>query len=51
MDLADDSEVVPVAKRLRSSEYAGPLEERHSAMLPHRDAVIQGRIDQSDAYT
>ena len=51
MDLADDSEVVPVAKRLRSSEYAGPLEERHSAMLPHRDAVIQRWNDRTRLAT
>jgi len=39
-DLEED-ELCPVAKRQRSSAYAGPLQERHSAMLPHRDAVIQ----------
>ena len=42
-----DEELGHVAKRQRSSEYAGPLEERHSAMLPHRDAVIQGRTELS----
>ena len=48
----DSDELGPVAKRQKpSSGYSAPLEERHSAMLPHRDAVIQGQGSKRYRYS
>jgi protein AATF/BFR2 len=49
--LSNDDDIEPVAKKQKVSAYAAPLADRHQALLPYRDAVVQRWNDKTRLST